>query len=133
MLTAPQTLPGGQRAWVDGEVAEFTQRLSEFNPNLALYQNPDGSWLIAEITEDGGVHYVMRSKPGARLGPQVIEKLKQGDRRHHDVVGRVIAYNDKVSRAAAEAEIEGKFVALDKMLSKAWRGRVPSNIEDQGI
>jgi hypothetical protein len=133
MLTAPQTLPGGQRAWVDGQVAEFTQRLAEFNPNLALYQDPDGSWLIAEITPDGAVHYVMRSKPGAHLGPQVIEKLAQGDRRHHDVAGRVAAHNDKVERDSAEAEREAKLVALDNLLSKTWVGRVPSNVEDLDI
>ncbi len=133
MLTAPQTLPGGQRAWIDGEVAEFTQRLAEFNPNLALYQDPDGSWLIAEITPDAAVHYVMRSKPGARLGPQVIEKLAAGDRRRHDVVGKVIANNDKIRADKAEADREAKLVALDNVLSKVWRGRVASNVEDGSL
>ncbi len=131
-LTAPHTLPGGQRVWLDGEVQEFIQRLAEFDPNMALYQDPDGSWLIARIAEDGSVHYIMRSKPGARLGPHVIAKLIEGDtwRRGNNPVERMIRHNEKVVRdSEAEAE-EATLVALDKMLSKSWRGRVPSNVED---
>lgn len=132
-MIAPYTLPGGGRAWVDTEVCDFVERLKAFNPNLALYQNPDKSWLIAEVTEDGGVHYVMRSQVGAHLGPQVIEKLAAGDRRRHDVVGKVIANNDKIRADKAEADRESKLVALDNVLSKVWRGRVASNVEDTSV
>lgn len=131
-LTAPHTLPGGQRVWLDGEVQEFIERLAEYDPNMALYQDPDGSWLIARIGDDGSVHYIMRSKPGARLGPHVLQKLIEGDtwRRGNNVVEKIIAHNEKVARDAEAAAEEAFLVSLDRMLSRSWKGRIPTNVED---
>ncbi len=75
----------------------------------------------------------MRSKPGARLGPHVLEKLVAGDRRRHDVVEQTVIHNERATKAAEDAEDEATMVAIDKMLSKSWRGRVPSNVEDLSI
>lgn len=134
-LTAPYTLPGGQRVWLDAEVQEFIQRLADLDPSLALYHDPDGSWIIARIAEDASIHYVMRSKPGARLGPHVIAKLVEGDTRRqgNDPVERMLAHNEKVQRDAEAAAEEATLVAIDKMLSKSWRGRITSTIEDSDI
>lgn len=134
-LIAPHTLPGGQRAWLDAEVQEFTQRLTELDERLALYQDPDGSWLIARIAEDGSIHYIMKSKPGARLGPHVLQKLVEGDtrRRGHQPVEAVIRANEATARRNQEEAEEKALEMLDNVLSKSWRGRIPTNVEDQVI
>jgi hypothetical protein len=134
-LIAPSSLPDGSRVWMAPETKDFVDRLEALDPRLALVQNPGESWSIWRVPEDGSppVH-VMRSKPGAKLCPEVIEMLRRRDTRAgHDPVEEIIRHNELAAKRAADAEEEAMFLALDKMLSKAWRGRVPTNVEDLNL
>ena len=130
-LIAPLTLPNGSRQWVAGETQDFTARLAALDPRLALIQNGNGSWSIMRVPEDGSeARLIMRSKPGAKLCPEVIEMLKSRDTRAgHDPVEEAIRHNDKIVKDAEDAAAEARFIAVDKMLSKAWKGRVPKTLE----
>lgn len=73
---------------------------------------------------------ICRSKPGAKLGPELIERLRARDTRAgHDPAAEMIRNNDRVAEEIREREVEARFLALDAMLSKAWKGRVPSTDE----
>lgn len=135
-LIAPHALPGGSRVWLAPETRDFIQRLEELDPRLALVKNADGTWAILRVPEDGtGPVCVMRSKtPNAKLCPDVIEMLRARDtRRGHDPVEEIIRHNNKVQKDAEDKAVEQRFLALDKMLSKSWRGRVASNVEDLSL
>lgn len=129
----PHRLPSGEPAWLDLEVKEFTDRLTEFNPSLGLFKAKDGCWIIARVDEQGEPHIIMKSKPGAKLGPHVIEKLAQGDtrRRDNNPVEDMIRHNERLQREREEQANEAIMEAFDKVLSKAWRGRMP--LTDEGI
>ncbi len=130
-LIAPTELPSGSRAWVAPEVRDFTDRLAALDPRLALVQNADTGWSIFRVPENGSDPVcIVRSKPGAKLSPEIIETLRQRDTRHgHTPMEEIIRHNAKVQKNAEEREIESKFVAIDNMLSKSWRGRVPATVE----
>lgn len=135
-LVAPRTLPNGARTWLSPEVSEFSDRLRDIDPRLALVQHTDNSWSIWRVGESGEENVICRSKPGASLGPQVLQRLVEGDTRRRgggDFVEKMIRHNDKVVKDAEDAEVESKFIAIDRMLSKAWKGHVASNIEDLSI
>lgn len=130
-LIAPNSLPDGTRVWMAPETRDFTERLEALDPRLALVQNADSSWAIFRVPEDGsGAVCICRSKPGAKLSPEVIERLRRRDTRNgHDPVEEIIKHNERIQKDLADKEIEAKFVAIDNMLSKAWRGRVPQTAE----
>lgn len=132
-LYAPVNLPGGQQLWESTEVHEFVARLKELHPDLCLYRRQDGAWEIWECSPYHPPAYIMRSKPGAKLSPEVIERLRAHDVRYNDVTERVIQNNDRVKREADERAADAIYNALDRMLSKSWRGRVPTNVEDVDI
>lgn len=134
-MLAPRTLPDGSRAWVDSHVKDFTDALTAYDDRLALVQNQrNHTWEIWRVAEDGSEYIVMRSKPGrdAQLGPGVIQHLADRDARRHgtSLVEGLIKHNEKAEDDARARYEESAFLALDKMLSKSWRGHVPSNIED---
>ena len=93
-MMQPRNLPGGRRAWLDGEVADFVDAMMRLDDRLALVQTEDGRWEIWRCAENGSESIVCRSKPGARLSFQILEKLAQGDTRRVDVVDRMIRQND---------------------------------------
>ena len=132
-LYAPVNLPGGQQIWESTEVHEFVARLKELHPDLALYRRNDGAWEIWECAPNQPPAYIMRSKPGAKLSPEVIERLRQHDVRYNDVAERTIKNNEQVKRDAEERAMHKLYDSIDLMLSKAWRGKVPSNVEDIDI
>lgn len=130
-LIAPTDLPDGSRVWLAAETQDFARRLAELDPRLALVQNANGSWSIWRVPEDGTKpRHIMRSKPGAKLDPQVIEMLRRRDTRSgHDPIEEIIKHNEKLLKDKREKNIEDRFVALDTMMSKAWKGRVPATAE----
>jgi hypothetical protein len=130
-LIAPMNLPNGSRTWVAPEVQDFVKRLEALDPRLALVQNENGSWSIYRVPEDGSEpRHIMRSTPGAKLDPQVIERLRARDTRAgHDPVEEMIKANDKAMKDRQDRTVEERFLAIDRMLSKAWRGRVPQTDE----
>ena len=135
-LDQPRTLPSGFRAFLPGECVDFIAALEALDDRLCLVQrqadHPRGpGWSIFRNPEDGSEAVpVAHGRPGARLGPGVIAKLAEGDSRRHDVADRLIKGNEaNVRRVVHEAE-EAKMVAYEKMLSRSWRGRVPSNLAD---
>lgn len=124
-LEQPRTLPGGERVWIDGQVADFVDALHRLDDRLSLTQTPDGRWSIWRVAEDGTEHRVCISGPGARLDQSIIHHLALNDSRRFDVAGDMIRANEqRIAAVDAKAE-EDKMVAYDKMLSKAWKGRVP--------
>ena len=133
MMTAPRTLPNGKRVWLDGEVADFTAALTALDERLSLVQCQSGRWEIWRVAEDGTEHIVTRSPVGARLGPAVLKRIAENDTRRTDVVGNLIRKNDLAEKHRKDAQVEGISVALDKFLSRTWKGRVASNIEDVSL
>lgn len=131
---APTDLPDGSRAWVAPEVIDFTRRLEALDPRLALVKEPDGAWSIYRVPEDGSkARHIMRSKPGAKLDPHIVERLRQRDTRSgHDPVAEVIRHNDLAEKHRIDEAVEAKMIVLDKVLSKAWKGRVPDTEEGFG-
>lgn len=132
-MMQPRNLPGGRRAWLDGEVADFVDAMMRLDDRLALVQTEDGRWEIWRCAEDGGEVLICRSAPGARLGPAVLERLARGDTRQHDVIGRMQRENDLAEKHRQDAEEEAYNVAVDRLLSRVWRGRVPTNVEDLNL
>lgn len=130
-LIAPMNLPNGSRTWVAPEVQDFVKRLEALDPRLALVANADESWTIYRVPEDGSdPRAIVRSKPGAKLDPQVIEMLRRRDTRAgHDPVEEMIRANDKALKDRQDRNVEERFLAIDKMLSKSWKGRVPQTEE----
>ncbi len=130
-LIAPAALPDGSRVWMAPETMDFTRRLEELDPRLALVQDEAGAWSIWRVPEDGSDPVMIcRSKPGAKLAPEVIERLRQRDTRAgHDPAAEMIRNNDRVVKETRDREDEARFLALDAVLSKAWRGRVPTTDE----
>lgn len=137
-LDQPRTLPSGFRAFLPGEVADFVDAMERLDPQLCLVQRQEDhplgpGWSIFRNPEDGSPAVAVAHGPrgGGRLGPAILERLAAGDaRRHENLADRLIKANDKnVADVNAKAE-EDKMVAFDKMLSKAWKGRVPSNLAD---
>lgn len=130
-LIAPSNLPDGSRVWLAPEVRDFVQRLEALDPRLALVSNPDGGWSIFRVPEDGSdPRCIVRSKPGAKLDPQVIERLRARDTRAgHDPVAEMIKANEKAQKDAEDRAVEAKMVFMDNLLSKAWKGRVPQTEE----
>lgn len=130
-LVAPASLPDGSRVWMAPETRDFVQRLEALDPRLALVQNADTSWSIFRVPEDGShAVCVCRSRPGAKLSPEVIDRLRRRDTRGgHDPMGEIIRHNNRVQKNLADKEVEAKFLAIDNMLSKSWRGRVPETAE----
>lgn len=126
----PHVLPSGHAMWLAPEVIDFAERLKELNDRLALFKDTDGSWLIAYVPEFGEPEYVMRSTPGAPLGPHVIDQLKLAWRRFHDPVERMIQHNEKLEAQRRYELEEATLSAIDKMLSKSFRGRVTSTLDD---
>lgn len=132
-LDQPRTLPGGFRAFLPGEVADFVDALEQLDPRLCLVQRQDKGWSIFRNPEDGSpaVPVCHGPKGGGGLGPAVIHRLAAGDsRRHPNLADQIIKSNEANVKAVDEKADEDKMVAYDKMLSKAWKGRVPSNIAD---
>ena len=128
----PHNLPNGRKAWTDTEVLDFVANLQRYDDRLSLVKVPEvGAWEIWYCPPDQKPHMVMQSKPGARLGPAVIEALHQHDmQRGKDPVEEMIRKNAaREQQLQAEAE-EGVLVALDKMLTKSWRGRINSVIDE---
>lgn len=131
-ITAPTTLPGGQRVWLAPEVRDFTDRLHRLDPRLALVQSPDGRWSIWRVPEDGSdAVCIMRAKSvSAKLCPEVVEMLRMRDTRAgHDPMEEIIQHNAKVVKDADDKIEETTNIAFDKMMSKAWKGRVPQTAE----
>lgn len=132
-MTQPRSLPGGRRVWLDGEVADFVDALHDLDERLALVQTVDGRWEIWRVAEDGQEVIVCRSSRGAKLDRSIIIKLAQNDARRQDVVDRIIKQNDLAEKHRLD-DAEEKFnVALDRLLSRTWRGHVPSNVEDLNL
>lgn len=130
-LIAPADLPDGSRVWLAPETRDFVQRLEALDPRLCLVSNPDGGWSIWRQPEDGSpARHIMRSKPGAKLAPEVVERLRARDTRAgHDPVAEMIKANDKAIKDRIDKNVEERFLAIDRMLSKSWRGRVPQTDE----
>lgn len=139
-LDQPRTLPSGFRTFLPGEVADFVDAMERLDDRLCLAQrqadHPLGpGWSIFRNPEDGSPPVpIAHGRPGARLGPGVLQRLAENDsRRHGNLADKIIKANEKrVADVNAKAE-EDKMVAYDKMLSKAWRGHVPSNVDDLDI
>ncbi|MBA2751918.1 MAG: hypothetical protein H0U41_06735 [Actinobacteria bacterium] len=123
-LIAPQTLPGGRQEWLDPEVMDFVERLRILDDRLALTLEPDGRWIIWRVLESGEGVCIMRSNPGANLGPQVIEMLKMGDTRYNDPIGDAIKHNERVQKEHETKAIEERAEVIDNLMSKAWRGKL---------
>jgi hypothetical protein len=132
-MMQPRTLPGGRRAWLDGEVADFVDAMMRLDDRLALVQTVDGRWEIWRCAEDGSEHMVCRSPVGAKLTLSVLERLAQGDTRRHDVVEKMIRQNDLAEKHRLDAQEEAHNVAVDRLLSRVWKGHVPSNVEDLNL
>ncbi len=132
-MTQPRNLPNGKRVWLDGEVAEFVDHLTQLDPLLALIQCDDGRWEIWRVAEDGSEHIICRSQPGARLGPEVLQRLAAGDTRASNPFDKVIRANELVEKHRQDDMIESTFLGVDRLLSKAWHGRVTSVIEDTSL
>jgi hypothetical protein len=118
--------------WLAPEVRDYTQRLQALDPRLALVQDTNGIWSIWRTPEDGSDSVcIMRAKrPDAKLDPAVIEMLRMRDTRAgHDPVEEIIRHNDRVVKAADDAIEENTNIAFDKMMSRAWKGRVPQTAE----
>lgn len=114
-LAIPTTLPGGQQAWLDSETVAFTEALRELSPNLALFREADRGWSIWEVCRDGKPRMVCRSKPDAKLGPEVIQRLREHDshsRANGNVVERMIAHNDKLIADRGKAILEKQAEAM---------------------
>jgi len=140
-LDQPRTLPSGFRTFLPGEVVDFITALEALDDRLCLVQrsadHPRGvGWSIFRNPEDGSPPVPICHGPrgGGGLGPEVIHRLAANDSRRVGNIGdKIIKANEKrVADVNAKAE-EDKMVAFDKMLSKAWRGHVPSNVEDLDI
>ncbi len=126
-------LPSGSVVWTAPETKAFTQALEMLDPRLALTIDGSGRWSIFRVPEDGSkaVH-IMRSKPGAKLSPGVIEMLRARDTRAgHDPIEEIIRHNNKVQKDADDKAEELINIGFDHMMSKAWKGRVP--VTDEGI
>jgi len=132
-ITQPRNLPGGRRVWLDGEVADFVDALHDLDERLALVQTVDGRWEIWRVAEDGQEVIVCRSPRGAKLDRSIIIKLAQNDARRQDVVDRIIKQNDLAEKHRLDHAEESFNVALDRLLSRTWRGRVPTNVEDLNL
>lgn len=136
-MIAPFRLPTGKTVWLDLEVQSFVDRLKAYDDRLALIKdNPTGRWEIWRVGEDGKEHFILRSKPGAKLdAAKVIGMLQAGDTRApgNDPIGRMIANNERVENEMEKKVEEATLEAMDKVLSKAWRGRIPTNVEDVSI
>ena len=130
-LIAPADLPDGSRVWLAPETRDFIRQLEELDPRLALVQNADSSWSIFRVPEDGSEpRCICRSRPGAKLAPEVIHRLRMRDTRSgHDPIEEIIKANERHAKHLADAEVEAKFNAIDRMLSKSWKGRVPVTAE----
>lgn len=132
-MTIPRNLPNGRRAWLDGEVSDFVDAMTRLDDRLALVQTEDGRWEIWRCAEDGSEVIVCRSPQGARLGPDVLERLARGDTRRDDIVGRMQRDNDLTEKHRLDAQEEAHNVAVDRLLSRVWKGHVPSNIGDLSL
>lgn len=135
-LTLPQKLANGSQVWLDPEVMEAARIISAYDDRLSIVKNQDQSWSIYRVAEDGQEAVVARSKPHAKLDPHfIVKKLQDGDtrRRGNDVVERVIKQNEKRERDMDSKYEDNVNDAMDKLMSKAWKGRIPSNIEDVNI
>lgn len=124
-------LPSGQIVWAAPETKAFTEALEMLDPRLALTVDQAGRWSIFRVPEDGShPRCIMRSKPGAKLSPAVIEMLRQRDTRAgHDPIEEIIRHNAKVQKDADDKAEELINVGFDHMMSKAWKGRVPQTAE----
>jgi hypothetical protein len=113
------------------ETRDFIQRLEALDPRLALVQNGDRSWSIFRVPENGAPPVcICRSRPDAVLSPEIIHRLQMRDTRGgHAPMEEIIRHNAKVQKDAEDREIESKFLAIDRMLSKSWKGRVPVTTE----
>lgn len=129
-MMQPRSLPSGRRAWLDGEVADFVDAMMRLDDRLALVQTEDGRWEIWRCAEDGSEVIVCRSPAGARLDQSVLVRLAQNDTRRHDVVERMVRANDLAEKHRLDEAEEAHNVAVDRLLSRVWKGRVASNIED---
>ena len=67
-MIQPRNLPGGRRAWLDPEVADFVDAMMRLDDRLALVQTEDGRWEIWRCAEDGGEHMVPASRPRSSTG-----------------------------------------------------------------
>jgi len=117
-VVAPTTLPNGAVAWLDDEVRQFTRDLHELSPRLALFREADKGWSIVEVCEDGRPRLVCRSKPNAKLGPEVIAMLREHDirsRANQDIAQRVISHNEKIV-ADKDAKIIDKRKAVEEKI-----------------
>ena len=132
-MIQPRNLPGGRRAWLDPEVADFVDAMMRLDDRLALVQTEDGRWEIWRCAEDGGEHMVCRSPIGARLSPEILHRLAQGDTRRVDVVDRMIRQNELAEKHRLDAQEEAHNVAVDRLLSRVWKGHVPTNVEDLNL
>lgn len=56
----------------------------EGDPNLALYSEPDGSYMLCRLEADGEMRLVARSRPGLRLDDGLIRHLVAHDTRRVD-------------------------------------------------
>ena len=116
-----------------GEVSDFIDAMERLDPRLCLVKRPDGGWSIWRSPEDGSDAVPVAHGPqgGSRLGPEILERLAQHDTRRVDNVGdRIIKSNEALVKRVNDKAEEDKMIAFDKMLSKAWKGHVPSNLSD---
>lgn len=134
-LIAPTRLPNGSSVWLDSEVRDFIRRLHDLDPRLALVKNGDGSWSIWRVGEDGSEHHIARSSPGAKLDQAVIEHLRQRDltRRGTNPIEQMIANNLKREQEIEQHAEEALEEAMEKVISKSWRGHIPTNVEDISV
>lgn len=123
-MMLPTRLPSGSKAWLSGEAQDFIDRLTQLDDRLALVLNPNESWSIWRVAEDGSEHLIAKSKPYAKLDESVILKLQEGDlrRRGLKVVEDMIEANDRLQKERDEKTEDVLNEAMEKVYSVAWRG-----------
>ncbi len=114
-ITAPEFI-NGRMLWLDGEVREVVQEMQAIDPALALYRDGD-RWLVYRHAEDGSMHLVTRSKPGASL-LGLPTALRLHDARQRNVVDEVVRHNDVVRREAERRQADIEAEARDVVRSQ---------------
>jgi hypothetical protein len=124
-IAHPDTLPSGQRVWMDPEVRDILTKLQkgdptlgwEGDPRLALYRSfATDVWEVWRMEADGEYRMFMRSKPGAKLNESLIQHIVAHDaRRGFDPHAEVSRANEVVRTAIEKRNADRMEAAQERM------------------
>lgn len=114
--------------WTDPAVQDTVRRLHHGDPscgwegdeNLVLYleklpQNPEPTWVLERLEDDGQYHVVCRARPGAdvRNLPRVL--VTHDRQRGHDAMADVMARNERARKEQEDRETDALAEKMEKV------------------